>query len=64
MLLSIPANKTDDTLVGFLAREQMQAILDAPDPSHRDGVRDRAMLQRQTRLRCKGKLLVFEQAKW
>jgi integrase/recombinase XerD len=28
----------------YLLREEMQAVLDAPDPSTRDGIRDRAML--------------------
>jgi len=43
-LLSIPSKKTDERLVAYLTREEMQAILDAPDPRSRDGVRDRAML--------------------
>lgn len=43
-LLAIPSKKTDESLVGFLTRDEMQAVLDAPDPRRRDGVRDRAML--------------------
>jgi integrase/recombinase XerD len=43
-LLAIPSKKTDEKLVGYLTREEMQAVLDAPDPRTRDGVRDRAML--------------------
>jgi len=43
-LLAIPAKKTDDKLVAWLARDEMQAVLDAPNPRTRDGVRDRAML--------------------
>lgn len=43
-LLAIPSKKTDEALVGFLTRDEMQAVLDAPDPKRRDGVRDRAML--------------------
>jgi site-specific recombinase XerD len=43
-LLAIPSKKTDEKLVGYLTREEMQAVLDAPDPHVRDGVRDRAML--------------------
>jgi site-specific recombinase XerD len=43
-VLSIPAKKTDEALVSYLTREEMQAILDSPDPRRRDGVRDRAML--------------------
>ena len=37
--------KTDETLVGYLTRDELQALLDAPDPLGRaPGVRDRAML--------------------
>src|SRR5262249_25918587 len=36
--------KTDHRLVPYLAQEEMQALLDAPDPSTRMGVRDRAIL--------------------
>lgn len=43
-VLAIPSKKTDERLVDFLTREEMQAVLDAPDPATRDGVRDRAML--------------------
>ncbi len=43
-LLAIPSKKTDEKLVGYLTRDEMQAVLDAPDPRVRDGVRDRAML--------------------
>lgn len=43
-ILAIPVKKTDERLVGYLTREEMQAVLDAPDPSTREGVRDRAML--------------------
>lgn len=43
-LLAIPSKKTDEALVGFLTRDEMQAVLDSPDPKRRDGVRDRAML--------------------
>ncbi|GMU63543.1 MAG: hypothetical protein AMXMBFR34_53060 [Myxococcaceae bacterium] len=43
-LLAIPSKKTDEKLVGYLTRNEMQAVLDAPDPRRRDGVRDRAML--------------------
>ena len=38
-LLAIPSKKTDEALVGFLTRDEMQAVLDAPDPRRRDGVR-------------------------
>ena len=36
--------KTDEALIGYLAREEMQALLNAPDPRTRFGIRDRAML--------------------
>src|SRR5262249_2569768 len=43
-VLAIPFKKTDTRLVPYLLREELQAVLDAPDPSTRDGIRDRAML--------------------
>jgi hypothetical protein len=43
-VLAIPFKKTDQRLVPYLLREELQAVLDAPDPATRDGVRDRAML--------------------
>jgi site-specific recombinase XerD len=43
-VLAIPFKKTDTRLVPYLVQEEMQAILDAPDPATRKGVRDRAML--------------------
>jgi integrase/recombinase XerD len=43
-LLAIPMKRTDERLVPYLTRDEVQAVLDAPDPSSRDGVRDRAML--------------------
>lgn len=43
-VLAIPFKKTDTRLVGYLVKEEMQALLDSPDPSTREGVRDRAML--------------------
>jgi site-specific recombinase XerD len=43
-ILAIPLKKTDTRLVRHLTVEEMQAILDAPTPTHRDGIRDRAML--------------------
>ena len=43
-ILAIPAKKADTRLVRHLTVEEMQAILDAPEPSNRDGIRDRAML--------------------
>jgi len=41
---AIPLKKTDDALVTHLSRDEMQALLDAPDPRTKLGVRDRAML--------------------
>lgn len=41
---AIPAKRTDETIVDALSREQVQALLDAPDPGTRSGLRDRAML--------------------
>lgn len=43
-LLAIPMKKTSEKLVAYLTRDEVQAILDAPDPRSREGVRDRAML--------------------
>lgn len=43
-VLAIPYKKTSTRLVPYLVREEVQALLDAPDPTNRDGVRDRAML--------------------
>ena len=41
---AIPQKKTDQALVDYLTREEMQALLDAPNPRTLTGVRDRAML--------------------
>lgn len=43
-ILAIPAKKTDTHLVRHLTAQEMQSILDGPDPTFRDGIRDRAML--------------------
>src|SRR5882672_12856913 len=43
-VLAIPFKKTDRRLVPYLLRDELQAVLDAPDPATRDGTRDRAML--------------------
>jgi integrase/recombinase XerD len=42
-VMAIPMKRHDRCLLGFLSREEMQAILDAPDPSTRSGERDRTM---------------------
>ena len=44
-ILAIPAKKTDSRLVAYLSQVEMQALLDAPNPTARDGIRDRAMLR-------------------
>jgi integrase/recombinase XerD len=41
---AIPMKKTDQTLVSYLTRDELKALLDAPDASTVFGVRDRAML--------------------
>ena len=43
-VLAIPAKKTNTRLIDHLTRDEMQAILDSPDPTTRLGTRDRAML--------------------
>ena len=43
-VLAIPLKRTDSKLVQYLTMDEMQAILDAPDPRTRLGIRDRAML--------------------
>lgn len=41
---AIPRKKADEALVAWLTRAEIGALLAAPDPRRRDGVRDRAML--------------------
>lgn len=41
---AIPMKKVDEALVSHLSRDEMQALLDAPDPRRVSGIRDRAML--------------------
>jgi len=41
---AVPVKKTDEVIIGYLNRAEIQALLDAPDPSSRYGLRDRAML--------------------
>lgn len=43
-ILAIPFKKTDEALVDYLNHDELQALLDAPDPTTRSGTRDRAML--------------------
>lgn len=42
---AIPIKKTQSRLVSFLSVEEMKSLLNAPDPTTRDGIRDRGMLQ-------------------
>ncbi len=43
-VLAIPFKKTDAHLVSYLTQKEVRALLDAPDPTTRAGIRDRAML--------------------
>jgi len=43
-ILAIPIKKTDTKLVSHLTMEEIEAVLNAPDPHTRFGIRDRAML--------------------
>lgn len=43
-VLAIPFKKTDTRLVPYLSQDEVQALLDAPDPTTREGIRDRALL--------------------
>ena len=43
-IMAIPFKKADTKLVAYLTLEEMQAILNVPDPRTRFGTRDRAML--------------------
>lgn len=43
-VLALPVKKTDSRLVKHLTVDELQAILDAPVPNNRWGIRDRAML--------------------
>ena len=41
---AIPMKKTDERLIDYLTHEEIQILLDAPDPTTPAGIRDRAML--------------------
>src|SRR6201987_2908933 len=41
---AIPMKKTDEALVDYLTRNELQALLDAPNARTLSGIRDRAML--------------------
>lgn len=43
-VLAIPFKKANMTLVPYLLQEELQPLLDAPNPATREGIRDRAML--------------------
>ena len=43
-VLAIPAKKAHTRVVRHLTAQEMQSVLDAPDPTIGDGIRDRAML--------------------
>jgi len=43
-VLAVPMKRFEQPLIGFLSREHIQAILDAPDPNTWTGQRDRVML--------------------
>jgi site-specific recombinase XerD len=43
-VLAIPYKKTDSRLIAHLDKAELQALLDAPDPTTHEGMRDRAML--------------------
>ncbi len=43
-VLAIPFKKTDSRLVPYLNEDEVKALLDVPNPSTWDGIRDRAML--------------------
>jgi site-specific recombinase XerD len=42
-VLAIPTKRYDRRLLGFLSREEVQAVLEAPDPTTWSGQRDRVM---------------------
>jgi integrase/recombinase XerD len=41
---ALPIKRTDTRLIDYLSRDEMKALLDAPDPRTVGGLRDRAML--------------------
>src|SRR5712672_1738850 len=43
-VLAIPFKRTNSRLVPYLVHNEVQALLDAPNPTTREGIRDRAML--------------------
>ena len=43
-IMAITNKRTEERLINHLTREEMKAVLDAPDPCTRSGIRDQAML--------------------
>ena len=43
-VLAISKKRTEERLINHLTKDEMKAILDAPDPRTRSGIRDQAML--------------------
>lgn len=43
-IAAIPGKRYEQKLIGHLTMDEVRAVLDAPDPSTRSGIRDRAML--------------------
>jgi len=43
-ILAISNKRTEERLINHLTREEMNAVLDAPNPNTRTGIRDQAML--------------------
>jgi site-specific recombinase XerD len=43
-ILAISNKRTEERLINHLTREEMNAVLDAPNPNTRSGIRDQAML--------------------
>ena len=43
-ILAISNKRTEERLINHLTREEMKAVLDAPNPNTRTGIRDQAML--------------------
>jgi site-specific recombinase XerD len=43
-IFAIPTKKTDSPLIPYLSDEEAQVLVDTPDASTREGIRDRAML--------------------
>jgi site-specific recombinase XerD len=41
---AIPVKKTDETVIDYLTHDEMQTLLDVPDPRTTAGLRDRAMI--------------------